>query len=111
MPSAGGGSAATTGGAANPPRVCAIQAPTACPEPAPTYVDVEPIFGARCVVCHDGVANGPWPLNSYGHVASWRDSIRAVLLGCVMPPVDSGMSIPDQESLLILTWIRCGMPI
>jgi hypothetical protein len=105
MPSAG----ATSGGSGNTPPPCAIQAPTECADPSLTYADVEPIFAARCVVCH-GTNPGSWALNTYGHVAHWRDTIRAALLTCAMPPAEAQMSLPEAESLLILHWIRCGMP-
>jgi hypothetical protein len=85
-------------------------APTACPDPAPTYADVEPVFTQRCVVCHMGSADGPWPLNNYGHIASWSEDIRAMLLECAMPPPEERMPLPNADSLAILTWIRCGMP-
>lgn len=92
-------------------RTCTIAAPTSCSEPVPTYEDVQPIFAERCVVCHAGTKGGPWALDTYGHVATWRDTVRAALISCAMPPVDSGLHIPDEESLLVLQWIRCGMPI
>lgn len=92
------------------PQPCTLVAPTECPSPDLRYATVEPIFRERCVVCHAGMPGGPWPLNSYGHVASWRDTINAALLTCAMPPADSGMTIPREESQLILEWIRCGMP-
>jgi hypothetical protein len=76
----------------------------------PVYVDVAPMFERRCVTCHAGSAGGPWPLDTYGHVATWRDTIRAALLQCQMPPADSGLEIPATESEFVLTWIRCGMP-
>jgi hypothetical protein len=85
-------------------------APTECPSPDLVYASVEPILRERCVVCHAGLPGGPWPLDTYGHVATWRDTIRAALLACAMPPSDSGMSIPPEESQRILEWIRCGMP-
>jgi hypothetical protein len=92
------------------PQPCSLTAPTECPSSDLRYATVEPIFRERCVVCHAGMPGGPWPLNSYGHVASWRDTIRAALLTCAMPPADSGMIIPPEDSRLILEWIRCGMP-
>lgn len=92
------------------PQPCSLVAPTACPSPDLRYASVEPIFRERCVVCHAGMPGGPWALDTYGHVATWRDTIRAALLGCAMPPADSGMTIPPAESQIILEWIRCGMP-
>jgi len=89
---------------------CDVAAPTACPDPAPRYADVAPIFTTRCVVCHAGNWNGPWPLNTYEHVADWRDTVRANLLDCTMPPRESGIPMTDEERLQILTWIRCNMP-
>jgi len=108
-----GGATSASGGVAGAPvvpAVCDVKLPTSCPSPAPTYADVQPIFAARCVVCHSGTPNGPWPLTTYGHVATWRDSIRTVLATCAMPPVDSGLTLPPEEGALILDWIRCGMP-
>lgn len=92
------------------PFVCAVRAPTSCPEPAPRYADVEPVFAERCVICHAGNWNGPWPLNSYQHVADWEDTIRSNVLDCTMPPLDAGVPITTEERTLILTWLRCGMP-
>jgi hypothetical protein len=94
---------------AHPPP-CTISAPTSCPDDWPVYADVEPVLGERCLSCHEGRQGGPWPLTTYAHVASWRDEIRAALLTCAMPPPDQAPPLPRSESLLLLTWIRCGMP-
>jgi len=102
---ASGGSAGTVG-----PGECTVVAPTACPDPAPTYANVEPIFSNNCVPCHRGSPDGPWPLTNYGHVASWRDEIRAMLLTCSMPPPEEMIPLPNDEAGVILNWIRCGMP-
>ena len=93
------------------PENCNVVLPTECPSPSPVYTDVQPIFAERCVACHSGAPGGPWPLTTYGHVATWRDTIRAALATCEMPPVDSGLTLSPEESSLILTWIRCGMPL
>lgn len=74
------------------------------------YADVEPILGDHCLSCHQGVPDGPWPLTNYGHVTAWRDELRAALLTCAMPPPLEAPPLPEAESLVILTWIRCGMP-
>jgi hypothetical protein len=87
---------------------CNVEPPTECPDPAPTYVDVKPIFDSRCVVCHDGEFGGPWPLVDYPHVADWRTEIRGELQDCSMPPADAGFTISDEERTAILTWILCG---
>lgn len=93
------------------PFVCNTTAPTACPSPAPTYVaNVAPIIEARCVTCHYGEIGGPWPLNTFNHVRDWRDSIRAAMLDCSMPPAPDQASISSEERTTILEWIRCGMP-
>ncbi|MCA9538320.1 MAG: hypothetical protein KC620_05500 [Myxococcales bacterium] len=89
---------------------CAVQAPTACPTPAPTYADIAPIVSERCVRCHDG-AHGQWPLTRYQHLADWYDIIPGELTQCRMPPADSGVTLPDDERLLLLTWLRCGLPM
>ena len=90
---------------------CQVSAPTACPSPMPTYATVAPVFKERCVVCHAGNWNGPWPLDSYRHVADWKEDIRSNLLLCTMPPPNSGVQMTRDERLLILTWIRCNIPM
>jgi len=95
---------------AAPPATCEVQAPTSCPEVAPRYDDVAPIFAERCVVCHAGNWNGPWPLNDYQHVADWEDTIRSNLLDCTMPPADAGVAMSRAEREQILTWLRCDLP-
>jgi hypothetical protein len=88
-----------------------LEAPTACPDPAPTFADVAPIFGERCVTpCHSGTPNGPWPLSRYEHIFDWHEDIRSHLLDCTMPPLDGGVAITTEERLAILNWIRCGLP-
>jgi hypothetical protein len=100
------------GGADDPgPRPpCTITAPTSCPEPWPVYADIEPVLAEHCLTCHLGLPEGPWPLTSYSHVAAWRDELRAELLTCGMPPPEEAPPLPESDSLLLLTWIRCGMP-
>jgi hypothetical protein len=95
-----------------PAYVCeAIEAPTACPEPAPTYADLRPMLDTRCVQpCHSGTPNGPWPLTQYQHLYDWKDDVRSRLLDCGMPPLDGGVPITTDERLAILNWIRCGLP-
>lgn len=84
--------------------------PTACPDPPVRYGDIRPILDARCVSCHDTTPGGPWTLATYGHVADWEDTVRASMLDCSMPPLDSGVVMTTEERLVVLTWIRCGMP-
>lgn len=90
--------------------VCTVQAPTVCPDPMPHWPDVSPIFQRRCVMCHNGMIGGPWPLMQYSHVADWFDVVRAMLLDCSMPPPDAGVYMPDEEKTAILTWLLCGYP-
>jgi hypothetical protein len=90
------------------PPPCTVIAPTSCPDPAPRYADIAPIVGERCVPCHYGMPNGPWPLNSYRHLVDWHDTIPDVLRTCLMPPPDSGMTMTDDERVAILTWLLCG---
>ena len=105
----GGGLA--QGGRQNGPRACNLEAPAECVQPAPVYADVAPVLEARCFSCHGGLPGQfEWPLTTYAHVASWRDSLRSVLLLCAMPPADSGIHLSDEEGLLILNWIKCNMP-
>src|SRR5262245_15303976 len=53
------------------PASCSVTAPTSCPDPAPHYADVMPIFRDRCVICHSGAVDGPWALTDYEHIADW----------------------------------------
>jgi hypothetical protein len=92
------------------PSSCAIVAPTTCPDPAPHYPDVAPIFQQRCIICHAGNAGGPWALSDYGHISDWQDTIRSNVLDCTMPPPDAGVPITVEERGAILTWLRCGLP-
>jgi len=106
---------AMTGASCSPaggPPACGVVGPTACPSPAPRYADVAAIVDQRCAgPCHSGVlADGPWPLTDYDHVADWADVIRGELLGCSMPPADSDVMMTLEERLAVLTWIRCGSP-
>ena len=96
------------GGAAS----CGVVGPTECPSPTPRYADVATIVDQRCTgPCHSGLlAEGPWPLTDYPHVADWASVIRGELLSCAMPPADSGVAMSLDERLAILSWIRCGSP-
>ena len=89
--------------------VCNVVAPTECLEPAPRYADVAPILLSRCVICHYGAFNGPWPLSDYQHVADWRDFVRDEILNCSMPPLEGGVVMSNSERKRILEWIRCGL--
>jgi len=103
-------SASDTSGAGTTAAICAPIAPTECPEPAPHYPDVAPIFEARCTSCHTGVGDAPWSLDDYPHVADWASFIRDELLRCSMPPPDSGVIMRPEERDLVLAWVRCGYP-
>ena len=101
------GSASDAGNSVDP-LTCSVSAPTRCPSPAPRYPDIAPIIMERCVPCHAGVPNGPWPLTEYQHVADWQDTIRSNLLDCTMPPPEASIPMTNGERLAILDWIRCG---
>lgn len=90
--------------------VCAPVAPTECPDPAPHYPDVAPIFERRCASCHNGSKGGPWPLDNYSDVADWATFIRDELMQCTMPPPDSGVEMTPEERQAILVWVRCRYP-
>lgn len=102
--------ARVTADAGAPPVSCDVTAPSACPTPAPTYADVAQIIKRRCESCHSPRWTGPWPLNSYENVADWQDTVRSNMLDCSMPPADSGITMPVEERLLVLGWLRCGLP-
>lgn len=89
---------------------CTVKAPTSCPDSPPRFDDVTPIFKQRCAPCHVSEWTGPWPLDTYSHIADWADTIRGHLVECSMPPPEAGTPLPNEESEKILTWIRCGTP-
>ncbi len=103
-------SAGHTDGERTTEAVCSPVAPTECADPAPHYSDVSPIFEQRCASCHTGVAGGPWPLDTYEHVADWASFVRDELLRCSMPLSDSGVPMTPEERDQILLWLRCGNP-
>jgi uncharacterized membrane protein len=113
-----GGSAGSGGGAGDSGdgdgADCDLTAPTACPSDMPTYADVEPIFAERCVTCHAGPSGELcptcWSLESYQDIKHWTMQIRNQMLQCAMPPLDSGMTMPDAERMKILEWLRCDLP-
>lgn len=89
---------------------CTVEPPTECPDPPPRYADVSPIFKKRCASCHVSEWTGPWPLDTYSHIADWADTIRDMLVHCTMPPPEAGTPLPNEESEQILTWIKCNTP-
>ena len=96
---------------------CNVEPPMACPSDGPTYADIEPILQERCVVCHDGDPDNAlcpdsmcWALEDYTHVKDWKDSIRAAMISCSMPPPESNVTMTNTERMEILEWIRCGTP-
>ena len=99
----------TDGGDVDANVECTVTAPTECPDPSPTYDDVEPILAERCVICHDGL-QGQWPLTTYTHVADWNAEVRAMVGSCTMPPPEEAIPMTDQEREAILTWLVCGFP-
>ncbi len=106
-----GGEPASDGGVeGSEPFVCTIEPVTSCPDPAPRYADVEPIFKQRCVPCHVNNWSGPWPLDTYSHVADWAGEVRDRVRHCDMPPPEAGTPLPNEEAEKILTWIFCKTP-
>lgn len=109
-----GGGAGDSGDGDGDGADCDLTAPTACPSDMPTYADVEPIFAERCVVCHAGPSGEMcptcWSLERHVDIKHWTMQIRNQMLQCAMPPVTSGMTMPDAERMKILEWLRCGAP-
>jgi uncharacterized membrane protein len=93
---------------------CKVTAPDVCPDPAPQYVDVEPIFRQRCISCHSGAVDAgvdaPWGLTTHEEISHWPNDIRVAMLSCTMPPQDSGVTMTVAERERILDWLLCGMP-
>ena len=91
------------------PEGCPLTPPASCPSPEPHYADIEPILKDRCFTCHDGTGE-QWGLDNYEHVADWFAEIRAQMVACSMPPLDSGIPMPTSERMQIVQWIRCDYP-
>jgi hypothetical protein len=90
---------------------CTVQLPTACPDPPTTFEDLQPIIDAKCVSCHNDPSGvGPWPLSDYEHVSDWADFVRSDIYTCAMPPSDAGATLTNDERLVFLNWVRCGVP-
>jgi uncharacterized membrane protein len=89
--------------------VCMVTAPTACTQTQLGWAQIEPIIVAHCTICHDG-SQPQWPLRTYSDVADWADIVRGDVVGCTMPPPESGSAMTNAERLLILEWIKCGFP-
>lgn len=92
-----------------PPSCKPVETPECDIGPAIRYGDVQPIFNQRCVSCHYGMTDGPWPLTRYEDIVDWGVLIREDLNACVMPPADSNVTLPEDEKIKILTWIKCGL--
>lgn len=104
------GASCSSADAGDPPSTeCRAERVTECPQPAPVFADVAPIFQQVCSTCHS-MPGGPWPLDNYSHITDWQDVIRDDLLTCAMPPPNQGVTLSDSDRQLILTWIRCGYP-
>ena len=88
--------------------VCLAMPPADCPDPAPSYADVAPIFAQRCASCHTEDVGAPWPLDTYERVTDWGPVVRDDLLRCSMPPSNSDAPMSAAERQRILTWIGCG---
>ncbi len=94
---------------------CISEAPVACPNPPVQYADVEDIFKRRCVgVCHNGSTPDPnngnmpiWGFTDFEHVVTWKDTIRAEVFRCSMPPQDAGVPMTIQERQAVLEFVRC----
>lgn len=87
---------------------CDMSLPTSCPDDAPRYAQVQPIFDEYCSGCHGKDWTGAWPLDTYSHVADWADIIQGELLRCSMPPADAGVAFPAEKRRMLMTWIGCG---
>jgi hypothetical protein len=103
------GRPAAGSGGSSPTQGCPLTPPSACPDPKPSYADVEPIFERRCYACHDG-NHMLWPLTTYQHVADWFGEVRAQMVACTMPPASAKSDMSVSERMQILEWIRCGYP-
>jgi uncharacterized membrane protein len=103
-----GACSSTMDAGADAPLACTVVPPTSCPDPPPHYPDIAPIINRRCLSCHWGAPEGPWPLVTYTHAADWHNVIRDQMAACSMPPPDSGATMTDEERVAIMTWILCG---
>ena len=75
--------------------------------------DVVPIIMKSCFKsCHDGTADGVWPLTDYDDVKAWTALIYPDIAGCTMPPIENAAQYPitRQDRETILRWIACDTP-
>jgi hypothetical protein len=86
-----------------------MPAPTACPQPGPSYAsDVAPVLDASCntPACH-AASGTAWPLTQFSSVADWAYPIQIDVEGCTMPPPDAGV-LTAAERQAIVDWVVCG---
>jgi uncharacterized membrane protein len=91
-----------------------------CPMPAsdqcessdpPSYARVvAPIVARRCVTCHTGLGDAPWPLDTHGNLSAWKGEALQQLYRCTMPPADAGVPFTEGERTLLWEWLVCGAP-
>ncbi|MEP7344105.1 MAG: MBOAT family O-acyltransferase [Gemmatimonadaceae bacterium] len=101
---------------------CALgadSAPLVTTPPITYQHDVSRIIQARCLTCHRQGGAGPFPLDSYDHVVSHGDRIRAVLTEGRMPPWfaapgagpwANNPTLTPLEKGAIFSWLDRGAP-
>lgn len=97
--------------ASAPVDACPPAAPSACPDPKPTYTgEVAPILEAKCVRCHaPGGEEASVPLADFDEVSARAQSLAGQVQACAMPPAGEGeLTLTERQALL--GWFGCGKP-
>jgi hypothetical protein len=84
-----------------------------CPTASPSYIDVAPIFAARCSICHQpGGLDSTFRFDSYAAIYNNRQTkldIFTQIYNCRMPPQCAPNLSPDERKVM-LEWFVCGAP-
>jgi len=111
--------------AADPPDAadggaCPVASSQSCASPPSYRQDVSPIIDTYCNNCHSAtVDGGPWPLGGYDNVHDWKELMVIDLLGCdipgiakghSMPPIDASAPLPQAQRDVVVSWLLCDAP-
>ena len=74
--------------------------------------DILPLIVSHCAMdgCHSATASGDDtdPYTNYSQIRQHRNSMLSEMLGCDMPPQNSGISLTSEQITMFQTWIQQG---
>ena len=86
-----------------------------CPDDSVTWADAEPVFAEHCTRCHsstlpDGARSGAPLLINFDtpEAALMQDFVAWTQITTGRMPI--GATLPDEDALVIWSWLSCGGP-